>query len=164
MSSDTFPKESRQTSNWQANIIGCLVMLVVPISFCILLIWLPQVYNNHQLSRFANNLFNYPLPPQTEVISQYAEVGLMGNGNHCDFKATQTMRTQLTVDQIETYYGEVLLPPVNMHNDGKSQAFQGKPLSIFVDFDNSVLIDGWQNFTIQLLDFGYSPGLDLRCH
>lgn len=34
----------------------------------------------------------------------------MGNGNHCDFLATQTMRTRLSESEIQAYYDEVLLP------------------------------------------------------
>lgn len=88
----------------------------------------------------------------------------MGNGNHCDFIATQTMRTMLTVEEIEAYYNEVLLPPVNNHNQGVAEPFQGKPIPVFIDFDSTVLENGWQGFTIQLSDFGYAPGLDFRCH
>ena len=139
-------------------------MLIVPIVFCMLLYWLPQLFNNWQLNRFANNLFDYPIPPQTEVISRHVDVGLTGNGNHCDFEATQTMRTKLTSEEIEAYYNEVLLPPVNSHNEGISEPYQGKPIPIFIDFDHSALENGWQRFTIQLFDFGYAPGLDFRCH
>lgn len=88
----------------------------------------------------------------------------MGNGNHCDFIATQTMRTMLTVEEIEAYYNEVLLPPVNNHNQGVAEPFQGKLIPVFIDFDSTVLENGWQGFTIQLSDFGYAPGLDFRCH
>jgi hypothetical protein len=146
------------------NAVGCLMTLITPIAFCALLLWLPQLYNNWQLSRFANNLFDYPLPPQTEVISRHVEVGLMGNGNHCDFVATQIMRTKLAAEEIEAYYNKVLLPPVNNHNEGIAEPFQGSPIPIFIDFENSALEDGWQYFSIELFDFGYAPVLDFRCH
>lgn len=58
---------------------------------CGLAIWLPQVDNNQHLQRFADELYNYPLPPQTEVVEQNATVTLLGNGNHCDFVATQSL-------------------------------------------------------------------------
>lgn len=88
----------------------------------------------------------------------------MGNGNHCDFLAEQTMKTKLTVDEIEAYYSKVFLPSVNEPNEGIAQPYQGKPIPILVDFANTEMADGWRHFTIQLFDFGYTPGLDWRCH
>ena len=156
--------ERRHKNRQIKNVLGCVVTLIVPIAFCALLVWIPQLYNSWQLNRFAGNLFNYPLPPQSEVISRHAEVGLMGNGNHCDFVAIQTMRSRLTVNEIEAYYDEVSIPPVNMKNVSLEPEFRGGPRPIFVDFDSSVLEDRWQRLTIRVWDYGYGAGLDLRCH
>src|SRR5688572_28133558 len=132
----------KYTSDSNTNEIVCLIIVLVPIAFCALLFWIQQAYNDWQLQKFASNLFNYPLPPQTEIINRHSEVGLMGNGNHCDFLVTQIMRTRLSESEIEAYYDEVLLPPVNNHNEGVAPAFQGEPRPVFIDFDNSVLEDG----------------------
>jgi hypothetical protein len=146
------------------NTVGCLVTLIAPITLCAILLWIPQFYNNWQLHRFASNLYNYALPPQTEVISRYEEVGLMGNGNHCDYVAKQTMRTRLAKNEVEAYYAEVSLPPVYPNIEGVERVFRGEPIPVFVNFDNSRLENGWLHFTIELWDYGYSAGLDLRCH
>ena len=146
------------------NVSGCAVAAVVPLILCALVIWLPQLYNNWQLHRFAGHLFDYHLPPQTEVISTQMDVGLRGNGNHCDFLARQTMRTRLAAGQIEAYYEEVSFPPVRAHNEGRALDFQGQPIPVYVDFDSTTFEDGWLNFTIELSDFGYDAGLDWRCH
>ena len=140
------------------------MILVTPIACCAILLWIPQFYNDWQLGKFSNNLFNYPLPPNTEVISRHAEVGLLGNGNHCDFVAEQVMITQLSKGEIELYYALVAFPPVNNHNEGLVPEAQGEPITAFISFDDVPLENNWQRFTLRLADAGYSAGLDIRCH
>ena len=140
------------------------MILITPIACCVLLLWIPQLYNDWQLDKFSNNLFNYPPPPKTEVISRHAKVGLLGNGNHCDFVAEQVMITQLSKDEIESYYALVEFPPVNDHNEGLVPEAQGKPRPVFISFDGVRLENNWQRFTLRLVDVGYSAGLDIRCH
>lgn len=66
------------------------------ISCCMFSPLASYLYNNQQLQRFADNLYTYPLPPRTQVVSKHAEVTLLGNGNHCDFVAEQLLQTELT--------------------------------------------------------------------
>ena len=73
------------------------------------------------------------------------------------------MRTQLSKSEIEAYYDEVFLPPVNTNNAGRAPEFRDEPRPVFVDLDGSLREDGWQHFTIELFDFGYAPGLDWSC-
>lgn len=151
-------------NSWKADYMVWLAPPAILILCCGLSVVLPPLYNNWQLAQFSNNLFTYPLPPQTEIISRSAEVGLMGNGNHCDFVAEQVMITQLSREAIEGYYAEVALPPVNNHNEGKVPEARGQPLPISLSFDEAPLQDGARRFTISLIDLGYSAGLDFRCN
>jgi hypothetical protein len=160
----TISRLKTKQAHFPANLDGCLALFVVLIVSCTLLVWVPQLYNNWQLGRFANNLFEYPLPPDTQIISQYAEVGLFGNGNHCDFEVRQVMITKLSKTEIDAYYNSVVFPSVNNHNEGKAPQFQGTSISVSVTFENVVLEGGLQKFAATLFDFGYSPGLDIRCH
>src|SRR5262245_31094314 len=65
-----------------------LVMpLTLTLIFCGLPLSIPVTVNNFQLDIFQNNLYTYPLPPQTQVTDRHATVELTGNSNHCDFRA-----------------------------------------------------------------------------
>lgn len=150
-------------ATWRSTFVGCLSLGIGVLTACSLLYWLPQHYNNRQLQQFAANLYNYPLPPHSEIVSQSAEVGLMGNGNHCDFLVTQTLVTELSQAEIEAYYAGVALPPVNNHNQGVAPETRGLPIPVTVSYDESPSSDGRLRFTLTLLDFGHDPGLDIRC-
>lgn len=87
---------------------GLLGLVLLPIgatgAFCCFPLLIPVAMNELRLARFARGLYEYPLPPDTSVVSRHAAVGLMGNGNHCDFIAEQTMRSALTQAELEAYY------------------------------------------------------------
>ena len=153
-----------QTTNWPLRLFGCVISLVLAVLGCGLAAWAPMLYNNWQLGRFAQNLYDYPLPPQTQVVSRHAEVGLMGNGNHCDYIVRQAMLTSLEPAAIEAYYEDVRLPAVNNHNEGLIKEAQGRPLPVSVTIGNAASIDATRTLTVSLFDYGYSPGLDIRCH
>lgn len=115
--------------------------------------------NDWLLQGFANNLYDYPLPPETEVVSKDARVELMGNGNHCDFVANQTLVSELPREEIEAYYQDIRLPAVR----GDSQLAQNGYIQVRVDFKSSTS-DGQTYFSIWIADVGYPPGFDIRCH
>ncbi len=135
--------------------LGCLT----PVLFCCLLAVLPMLLNNLALARFANNLFNYPLPPNTLIEARKAEVGRTGNGNHCDFVAEVSLSSTLTKAEIESYYRDVSLPPA-----GQDDPTPREPVPVYVDFDGTPATNGRTLFTIRIWDGEYPPGLDFRCH
>ncbi len=133
---------------------------------CVLPLGIPVASNNSQLSRFANNLYNHPLPPQTQVLNQKAEVGLMGNSNHCDFVAEQTIVTSLGRQEIEAYYAGVELPPVRSAPQGRDDFWTTglhSPVEPIVEFQE-VRNNGQLVFKLSLVDYGYPAGFDFRCH
>ncbi|MEA3308461.1 MAG: hypothetical protein U9Q70_02985 [Chloroflexota bacterium] len=118
----------------------------------------PIGVNNLRLQRFAGNLYDYPLPPNTEVLDRHAEVGLTGNGNYCDFQVEQSLVTTLTREKIEVYYQNLKLPAAGeLHHVDSA-------VSVRVHFDETFSSDGKLHFTIELFDSGYPPGFDIRCH
>ena len=135
-------------------LLGC-ILIGTPILFCGFLLSLPVTYHNTKLDEFADNLYEYPLPSQTTVISTYETVGLIGNSNHCDFYAEQTMTTKLTRQEVENYYQNIELPAVGFENE---RAF------IHVEFDESTTISDELIFKISVLDYGNPTNLDFRCH
>lgn len=141
-----------------------LLVVFLLCTCCLPTFWLPQWINDRQLAQFAENLYRLPLPPKTQIVSRTAEVGLFGNGNHCDFIVTQTMITELTRDQIERYYNDVELPPVNDNNTGKALWARGQPIPVLLKFEDKLPSSSTLQFTATLYDLGYDAGLDIRCH
>lgn len=136
-----------------------ILFFVLPWLFCVAPFGANELVNNVRLHLFASPLFDYPLPPNTEVISRSQVVGLLGgNGNHCDFEATQYMRTTLAQEQIEKYYSEVRLPRVLTLWEPK----RAGDSDIFLFFDG--VSDGSLLFHASLGDIGYSAGFDWRCN
>jgi hypothetical protein len=135
-------------------------MGLAPVICCGLAIGFPIWLNNQRLLSFADNLYNYPLPPHTEVAARHAEVGLMGNGNHCDFVVSQTLVSTVSRDAIEAYYQDVALPAVSKD----SQSATNGLIRVRLSFDDSTALAGQVRFTVTLADIGYPPGFDIRCH
>jgi energy-coupling factor transporter transmembrane protein EcfT len=147
-----------------------IVWLVLPFVitglFCGLPLSIPVMSNNSQLSRFANNLYSYPLPPQTQILDKHAEVGLTGNSNHCDFIVEQTLVTSLSRQEIETYYAGLEFPPVRSEPQGGDDFWTTglhSAVTPRVEFQE-VKDNGQLVFKLSLVDYGYPPGLDFRCH
>jgi hypothetical protein len=137
-----------------------ILLALIPLACCGLSIGLPIRLNNRSLQSFADNLYNYPLPPKTEVVDRRAEVGLMGNGNHCDFVAEQILVSELSREELEGYYQDVKLPSAKKG----SQLAQDGLLGVQLSFEAYPSAEEQVYFTIRILDGGYSPGLDIRCH
>lgn len=135
-----------------------IVVSGIWILFVMLGCWLPASVpvwiNDYRLYRFADNLYQYPLPPNTVVLSREAEIKLMGNGNHCDFFVYQTMVTDLSLDEIDDYYDGLELPQAYADNKGN--------LLVSVH-DLRSLPDGRLQFTLRLYDFGNPENGDWRC-
>jgi hypothetical protein len=141
-------------------VVLVLVMSIFGLIICSSVLWFPQRYNNQRLKAFADNLYNYPLPPKTEVISQRAEVGLMGNGNHCDFVVEQSLVTKLNREEITSYYEGARLPVV----DKESQLAIDGLIPIGLSFGNDSPGNGDIYFKLKIVDVDYPPGFDIRCH
>jgi hypothetical protein len=124
-------------------------------AFCCFPLLIPMAVNEMRLARFARSLYEYPLPPDTSVVSRHAEVGLMGNGNHCDFVAEQTMQSALTQAELEAYYQHVVLPEASPPGEG---AF------VAVYFEGRDPATQLSNVRVRTFDIGNPAGLDFRCH
>ena len=140
-------------------LLGILIVLV-PLLCCGLPMGLATRANNARLQRFANNLYSYPLPPRTEEIRRNARVTLLGNGNHCDYAATRHLVTDLSREEIEAYYEDVVLPAVS----DKSEYARDGLVWIDLEFDDQLTTDGRLHFAITITDIGYPAGWDIRCH
>jgi len=99
-------------------------------------------------------LYDYPLPPETEIVDRQAQVAVLtGAGNHCDYLARQILIAKLTREEIEAYYRDVRPPSVG----------SGELNYIKLLFDEMSLPDGQLRFTIEAYDTNYDAGFDIRC-
>ena len=141
-----------------------LIVLGVPALLCTITLWIPQIFTNAKLNALANQLFDYPLPEQTRLVSRDKYVGLTGNSNHCDYFVAQTMETALPLAEIKRYYADVIFLPPGGRNDGLASPYQTDPITPDIFANGETTIDGRQQVSIFLASLGHSPGLDIRCH
>jgi hypothetical protein len=107
-----------------------------------------RLANDYRLRCFSRALFDVPLPVGAREIARSREVGVFeGNGNHCDFRATRTLRTDLGESSLQRHFAAHAYPPVSAG---------GSPV-LTVDRRAEVV-------TITLYDGCYDAGLDWRCH
>jgi hypothetical protein len=132
---------------------------------CFLPCAIPATINNYQLYRFKRHLYDYPLPPKTLVSDQQAQVGLFGNGNHCDYVAELTLVSELSRQEIEDYYSDVVFPPAREYRqvlEGQYELDSSyvKPDIVLIGLSDN----GKYLYKVSISDGGYDPGLDFRCH
>jgi hypothetical protein len=97
----------------------------------------PFVWHKHDLNlvKFAQEFERIPLPSHTTQLGQLSkEFGVLGNGNHCDYKVSKLVQSDLTKEQLQAYFNAFTLPPVEP--EGETEAQSGvrgdNPNSIFV--------------------------------
>jgi hypothetical protein len=139
-------------------------LAVIPLMVCGLAVWLPMYTNNLRLERFAQNLYDYPLPHDTTVLTQYSELRKVGNGNNCYYEAQQSMTSTLPREEIERYYEGIMLPRVSFgaQLDGMYDSSTVTPIRL--EFDESQTDKTKSFFTLSLFDKGLDVTLDIRCH
>jgi len=143
----------------------CLMILLLPGLFCVLASLPDTLKNNRQLAAFEKNFYGYPLPSETDVIDQQSRITLLGNSNHCDFVVEQTLESRLSLQEIEAYYRDVIFPAARSETQTWEDSFTSgihPPVRVRVE-----LLGTQEDTTIvkvSLVDAGYPPGLDIRCH
>lgn len=147
------------------------MVLFAPIICCVLPVKVNMWYNDYRLRLFAKPLYEYPPPPETQIIERYSQIYRSGNGNHCDYEVGQQMETTLTEEEIRNYYHDVKFPRVNGSKVSGPAIFliffessSHKPSNrIETFFENSTPSEEILAFVVVLGDIGNPPGLDLRC-
>lgn len=139
-------------------VVICIILISIPIALIVGPIVMPIIIHNNKLSDFANNLYNYPLPEKTKVLSKDKDVGvLVANGNHCDYMAFMTLSTKLSENHILSYYQAALLPTAEENNNKEN-------VKVTVELSDKRDELGNLVYRIEILDSGYSSGLDFRCN
>ena len=139
-------------------------LAVIPVMLCGLALWVPMYTNNLRLKKFAEKLYDYPLPPDTTVIEQHAELSKVGNGNNCSYEAQQSLVSTLPRGEIAHYYEGVMLPRVSFGAQYDGMYDSPTVTEIRLEFDESQAHETQSFFTLTLFDVGLDTTLDVRCH
>ncbi|MHA1235953.1 MAG: hypothetical protein ACTSQL_12845 [Promethearchaeota archaeon] len=153
-------------------VLSISLVIIFLVTFGPFVVWrligIPDyIKNNDQLEDFAQNITDYPLPQDTEFIDVSKRVALTGNGNHCDFVVELILKTSLSESEIRNYYSSVEFPPVRSEYQGFQDSYSSgfhEPIKPWLDINEEAYDDKSIIVTLQVLDFGYPPGLDYRCH
>ena len=139
-------------------------LAVLPLMVCGLALWFPMSTNNLRLEKFAKNLYDYPLPPDTTIIEQHAILSKVGNGNNCSYEAQQSLVSTLPRDEIEHYYEGVMLPRVSFGAQYDGLYDSPTVTKVRLEFEESQTNETKSSFTLTLFDVGIDVTLDIRCH
>ena len=139
-------------------------LAVIPLIVCGLAAWLPMSTNNLRLEKFAQNLYEYPLPPDTIVLTQHTELSKLGNGNNCSYEVQQSMTSTLPPEEIEEYYEGVMLPRVSFGAQYDGMYDSPTVTKIRLEFDERQTNETKSFFTLSMFDVGIDVTLDIRCH
>ena len=133
-------------------LIVVAIVLTLPV-LLFLVGWDSMRRNDRRLTEFSEQLFAYPLPPDSRILRQTAQVGVLtGNGNHCDYVARLEIESSLPPAAVDAHYQELRLHPAVGNGAGG-----GLPAV-------TVESQGPGRVAITATDAPYPAGLDTRCH
>jgi len=86
----------------KAKLVGiCMIVLILAIFVSVL------VYNNYCAHKVEKVLCETPLPEQTELIEAISKTGkLTGNGNGMQYFGAILIRSELSLEELNTYYSD----------------------------------------------------------
>lgn len=168
---------SSDQSSGQPSLAGCLRQILLGVVVLVALVLVPFLgdafRNDWNLWRLALAVQAIRHPPGTGPVAARREVALWGNGNHCDFFAGELRLVTTTRQEVERFYrdtqvtilvsGERVAVQLAFFDKG-SATDEGLP----GDYQ-SLAMWGVRNplgsyYAVFVLDPGYPPGCDLRCH
>lgn len=144
-----------------------LLFVLLPLLLCGALcgvtVGLPIHMNNLRLEKFAENLYDYPLPLETTVLRQDAQVQKVGNGNNCSYIAQQTLVSALSREEVEEFYKSVTFPRISLGSWGNIYGSSAE-IPLRLQFDEVESDVKQTHFTLTLYDIGLDNTFDVRCH
>jgi|GEM_PF-6803496 len=110
-----------------------VIIALLGIAVLILGTQTPKLVIMYRLNTFAQQLFDYPLPPLTTEISRETQTNQFGgSANFCHYEAILQVMTHLNKSELEAYYEDLMIVGVD-----------GQPLNNRSGFhDNTVMIQG----------------------
>jgi hypothetical protein len=142
---------------------------------------MPYILHNRALVRVRAEYPRITHPINSSALVSFSDVGLLGgaNGNHCDYLVGEIRESDDSPEQIKAHYAPFSFP---MLDPTTSQWATGEPVPVTVEFpgaaDSGILrydipeilrkARAQQHkktlYVVYILDGGYEPNLDLRCH
>ena len=127
---------------------------------CVTPVVVNMVYNDIRNHQYANLLYDYPLPPDTEKLSEATECFCPHNGGTCAVAFSEILLTSLNEEQVKAYYAEVWFPP--LWKAPIPEEYQR--VNVDLDFGYPQHTDERIQFKASIGEAFYHPGLfDWRC-
>jgi hypothetical protein len=140
-----------------------VAIVLLPVLGCLAPFAILTIPSNIAAWRFEQTIYDYPLPPSTEVVSRTTRFGLLeGNGNHCDISPTQLLRTPLTVSEVKAHYNSPALIVALEEIRG------GRSVSVGAEVTDNAQADGVALVRVEFFSHGQvfqgMEQFDPRCH
>jgi hypothetical protein len=157
--------------------LGCLLLIVAVIGSCSV----PYILHNRALSHVAADYARITHPKSSSAVEGFSKLGIAagGDGNHCDYLVGEIRESDDPPERITAHYSRFSFPPLDAHS---GQWAPREAIRASVEFpdspDDTVL--RWDIpdalaqarakkrkytlYVVYLLDGGYDPNGDWRCH
>jgi hypothetical protein len=138
-------------------ILRVAIVLIVMVGCAWLLVG-DMLRNNWRLIEFADHLFEYQLPPNTEVLDKQYRLEAMP-GDHCSYVAQVVLKSGSSKQEISAFYREARFPEV-----ASKMSLSFGPISPDLIFDKAKSDSNHTYVTVRIVDDENASGmLELRC-
>jgi hypothetical protein len=139
-----------------------LILFIIS-AICFLILSLPEyLSHNQRLKTFAQNLYDHPLPLDSEVIDRTARVTSIYDNQLCDFVVEQTLTTGLSREAVEDYYSGLNFPDISGGTQLENEDDSAGEIPVMLEFEGS---QGGEIIMLKviLVDSAWHESTDLRC-
>ncbi len=145
-------------SNRKSTLLRCGCLLS-PFLLLLLLFVGTTLYNNFRLWRFERNFAALSHPPQSKFVARTNEVGLFGNGNHCDFLVAEVRSFTGSRKAVRNFYRSTRIAVPNSADD-ESQDVKNGAQSVEINFLASPLPSNyrWKFSFAEEIDLSFAKG------
>ena len=142
----------------------------------------PYIRDNRLLGRVRAEYSSIKHPAPSSTLGSFSQLGIAagGDGNHCDYLVGEIRESDDSPDEIKAHYSRFSFPMLDPQN---SQWSAGEPVAVSIEFPDAQQDSGILRYDIPellrnahakqrkktlyvvyLLDGGYEPDGDWRCH
>lgn len=144
----------QQMAHWAYAIVVWSLPPLVTGFCCAAPVVLPIAFNNFLLYQLEQQLYQYPLPPNTYILHRASSLSPnTGNGDYCRFQVQQTLATTLSQADITAFYADAEVPGISP---------SGYPVRLWVDFAVTASQPTSLQFTLEANDMT-DRAFDIRC-
>jgi len=160
----------RQAAKWVGMLLAFYLLCLL---LCGIVFFSSILTHNRELAQYAIDFEKIEHPANTSSVSFNRAVGLLsGNGNHCDYFVGEMRRFTGERQELVIFYADQEVA-------GKSVRIEFVENGEFARLDRWSLPNGLDHpqgwlksstdslnnlYVVYVLDVGYEPGFDIRCH